>query len=73
MRHRLSKPDAELAEISALVDRVRMPQYERIRAQAHLERAAAIAELLARAATAVRSVARKLVARPLHRAFERMA
>jgi hypothetical protein len=50
-----------------------MPEYERLRARAHLERAEAIAELFARAATAVRSATRKLVARPLHRAFERMA
>ena len=57
----------------ALVARVRMPDYERLRAQAHLERAEAIADLIARAAASLRSVTKNLVVRPLHRAFERTA
>lgn len=73
MRQRLSKPNPELAEISALLDRVRMPEYQRLLARAHLERAEAVAELIARAASAMRSAAKALVVRPLHRAFERIA
>jgi len=73
MRHTLSRSNPRVAEISALLERVRMPDYERLRAQAHLERAEAIADLIARAAAAIRAGTRKLVVRPRNRAFERMA
>ena len=73
MRYTLGRTNPELAELSALVARVRMPDYERLRAQAHLERAEAIADLIARAAASLRSVTKNLVVRPLHRAFERTA
>jgi len=73
MRHRPSKTNPELAEISALLERVRIPDYERLRAQAHLERAAVIAGLIARAIAAVRSLASTLAVRLSHRGRERTA
>jgi len=73
MRYSVSKTNPARAEISALLDRVRMPEYERIRAQAHMERAEAIAVLIERASAAMRSAAKSLVVRPIHRFFERMA
>ena len=73
MKHTLKHSNPELAEISALVDRVRMPEYERLRAQAHLERAIVIADLLARAASGIRAAANALVVRPLHRIRARTA
>jgi len=73
MKDTLKHSNPELAEISALVDRVRMPEYERLRAQAHLERAIVIADLLARAASGIRAAANALVVRPLHRIRARTA
>jgi hypothetical protein len=73
MTDRLSKTSAEPAEISALLDRVQMPDYERLSAQAHLARAEAIADLMVRAGSAMRSLARAFVARLPHRPRERTA
>lgn len=73
MKRTLRNYNADLAEISSLVDRVRMPEYERLRAKAHLERAIVIADLLARAASGIRAAANALVVRPLHRIRTRIA
>ena len=73
MQYRLSKPNPEVAQLAALLERVRMPEYERLRARAHLDRAEAVADLLARAWTAVRSMSSAFVVRPIHRLLAWMA
>lgn len=49
---------------------LRIGEHERLMAEAHLARAEAIAELLARAAAAVRGAARVLLRRPWRRIAE---
>lgn len=49
---------------------LRIGEHERLMAEAHLARAEAIAELLARAAAAVRGAARALLRRPWRRIAE---
>lgn len=73
MRHTAKDSKSDREEISALLDRVRMPEYERIRVRAQLERAQAIGELIHRAASAIRSLIRAASARLSHRARERTA
>jgi cell division septum initiation protein DivIVA len=73
MNDTLRDSKADLDELSALLARVRMPEYRRLQAQASLERAQAIADLLVRTARAVRSLASALRTRLLPRALERIA
>ena len=49
------------------LDEIRMSDYERIRAKAHLERAAAVADLLAGAGAAIGRLYRRLFTRPTRR------
>lgn len=73
MKHTPKGHKSEIDELSVLLNRVRMPEYERMRVRAQLERAQAIGELLQRAASAVRSLIRAAAARLSHRARERTA
>ncbi len=49
------------------LDEVRMSDFERMQARAHLERAEAIADLIVAGSRAVSRLFRKLVVRPLRR------
>lgn len=73
MKHTIRDCKSEMAEISALLDKVRMPEYERLRARAQLERAEAIGRLIQRAASAIGSLIRVAAARLTHRTRERTA
>ena len=61
------KRNHELELLQRRLDEVRMSERERIRARAHLERAEAIASLLASSARAIERAYRRLVVRPLRR------
>lgn len=49
------------------IDEVRMGEYERMRAKAHLARAEAVADFLVAAAGALGRIFRRLVVRPIRR------
>jgi hypothetical protein len=59
----------KLESLSHRLDEMRMSDHDRIRAKAHLERAEAIADLLAALARGVRHLFRKAILRPLRRAY----
>ena len=61
------KSSKELEILFRRLDEVRMSERERIRAKAHLERAEAVARLIAGAGKALERLYRKLVVRPLRR------
>lgn len=52
------------------LSQVSMGEYERVQAMAHLERAEAVADLLADAGHAIARLYRKLVVRPLRRVMQ---
>lgn len=58
---------SELEFFFRRLDEVRMSERERIRAKAHLQRAEAVADLLASAASAIGGLFGRLVARPPRR------
>lgn len=65
MNRPTSKSDLEY--LYARLDQVRMSGHERLRARAHLERAEAVAALIARASDALGRLGRTLVVRPIRR------
>lgn len=67
MNAKVSKPNASIEEFSARLDQVTMSGHECLRAKASLARAEAMAELIARAARAVRRLFRIALLRPLRR------
>ena len=73
MKHTIRESNPEMDNISALLDRVRMSDYQRLQAQASLERGQAIADLVARGTAAIRSLAGSLLVRFSHRTRERAA
>ena len=62
------KRSKELESLAHRLDEMRMSDHDRIRARAHLERAEAIADLLAALVGTIRRLFRKRVLRPLRRA-----
>ena len=63
----MMKRSNELEFLFRRLDRVRMSERDRVLAKAHLERAEAVAALLAGAAKNLRWLYRRLVVRPLRR------
>ena len=61
------KCSKELELLYQRLDEMRIHEYERISAKAHLARAEALADLLAHAGGAARGLFRRLVLRPLRR------
>lgn len=59
-------------DLSARLDDIQMPSYERLTARAHLARAEAISELIVAAVRALQSLARALTRLRLRRAFARI-
>lgn len=67
MERKLNRTNRELGTLIERLKEVRMPEYERLAAEAHLARAEAIADLLVRAAGTLKAVARRRVIEPVRR------
>ena len=63
---------AKANDLSARLDEIQMPAYERLTARAHLARAEEISDLIVAAIRALRSVAKALSTRRLRRGFARI-
>jgi hypothetical protein len=63
---------AAASNLSARLDDIQMPAYERLTARAHLARAEEISDLIVNAIRALQSVAKTLTPRRLRRAFTRI-
>lgn len=70
MEMRLNKTNSDLDPLIKRLKEIRMPEYERLIAEAHLARAEAIADLLVRAAQGFKALARKVVLEPARRTLE---
>jgi len=64
---------ATASDLSARLDDIQMPAYERLAARAHLARAEEISDLIVNAIRALQYVPKTLAARRLRRAFARIA
>jgi len=62
-----SRKQSDMAFLYRRLDEVRMGEYERIRAKAHLERAEAVADFVAAVGARASRLFRKLVVRPVRR------
>lgn len=67
MNKKVSKTNANPRDFSARLDQVRLSDHARLRAEANLARAEAMAELIARAAGAVKRLYRTALLRPIRR------
>lgn len=65
-----SSTKSDMGLIYLRLSQVSMGEYERIQAMAHLQRAEAVADLLADAGGAIARLYRRLVVRPLRRVLE---
>ena len=63
---------AKACDLSARLDDIRMPAYERLTARAHLARAEEISDLIVAAIRALQSVANALIPRRLRRGLARI-
>jgi len=63
---------APASDLSARLDAIQMPAYERLTARAHLARAEEIADLIVAATRVLRSVGKALTTRRLRGAFTRI-
>jgi hypothetical protein len=70
MRNELKSANA--CDLSARLDDIQMPAYERLTARAHLARAEAISDLIVAAVRALQSLAKVLSTRRLRRSLARI-
>jgi len=72
MKTKLNRTNADRDILRARLDAINMPSYERLTAQAHLERAEVIADLIVAVARKVKALTQALVVRPVRRALDAM-
>lgn len=70
MKTMLNRTNSDRDLLRARLDEIVMPSYERLTAQAHLERAEVIADLIVAVARKVKALTKALVVRPVLRALD---
>ena len=70
MKVMLNRTNADRELLRTRLDEIVMPSYERLTAQAHLERAEVIADLIIAVARMVKALTQSLVVRPWRRALD---
>jgi len=72
MKTTLNRTNSDRELLRARLDEIVMPSYERLTAQAHLERAEVISDLIVAVARKVKALTQSLVVRPWRRALDAM-
>ena len=72
MKTTLNRTNSDRDLLRVRLDEINMPSYERLIAQAHLQRAEVITDLIVAIARKVKALAKALVVRPLRRALDVM-
>lgn len=72
METRLNRTNADRELLRARLDEIVMPSYERLIAQAHLERAEVIADLIIAVVRKLKALTHWLVVRPVRRVLDEM-
>lgn len=72
MKTRLNRTNADLDFLRARLNEIEMPSYERLTAQAHLERAEVLTDLIVAFARKMKALTNALVVRPMRRVLDAM-
>jgi len=72
VKMKLNRTNADRELLRARLEEINMPSYERLIAQAHLERAEVLSDLIVAVARKVKAVTKLLVVRPVRRALDAM-
>lgn len=72
MEKKLNRTNPERDLLRARLNAISMPSYERLIAQAHLERAEVLTDLIVAVARKVKALTKALVVRPVRRALDVM-